>query len=217
MMFNRVATRTFLLCFFVFFAAIGFSENQTRTFSKYYARITLPSENWRWNDISGIPNIIATAESEDGITLLFGAILIKKENAINDEFIAGIEKGQLQHSEVSKISGNKLTYCGVPCYQLETLIDTTQTRTINRFFNGHGYSYFVAIMYPQDYTNQSSTLESIFDCFAFTEQPVVKISSGNSAYEKGYRIGQLTANVMICVIVGAVIFALFKKFSRKKS
>lgn len=217
MMFNRVAARIFFLGFFVLFAAIGFSENQTRTFSKYYARISLPNESWSWNDVSGTPNIIATAESEDGITLLFGAILIKKENAINDDFIAGIEKVQLQRPEISKISDNKLTYCGVPCYQLETFINTTQTRVINRFFNGHGYSYFVAIMYPQDYTDQSSTLESIFDCFTFTEQPVIKVSSGNSAYEKGYRIGQLTANVMIWVIVGAVIFALFRKFSRKKS
>lgn len=199
---------------FIFVSAV-YSEDQTKSFPKYYCRLTLPDETWSWDDSDKTPNVLAVARSENGLILLFGAYPLKSDQTISDKFIAGIEQGQLQRPGVSKTGSRKLTYCGVPSYQLETFISEINTHSIKRFFNGHGYSYFLGIMYSGDYTGQTSTLEQMFDCFTFTSPPVVKIRPETTDYEIGRWIGNITGNVIILVVLGYAVFVIVRKLRRK--
>lgn len=190
-------------------------KDEIKEFPEYKCRLTLPNETWSWDDIDNVPNVIAIARSEDGLILIFGVYPQKDDYAICDQFISGFEKGQLKQPGVSKTAGQKLTYCGVPCYQLDTFLSETNMHGMNRIFNAYGNSYFLGLMYPEGIKDTKLILEGIFECFTFTSKPSVILRPENTAYEQGRRIGHITARVMIWTMIIYAIYAIARKVFRK--
>jgi hypothetical protein len=218
MKFHVFGFTIFTLIFSAVLADKAYCENQVKDFPEYHCRLTLPSSAWKWDNTFEVPNMLmlANASTEDGIILLLGVSKIKYEYAICDSFIAGVEKGQLSQPGVSKTGSRKLTYCNVPCYQLESFSSEINTHTINRCFNGHGYSFGLVILYPKEYTGEVSALEQIFDSFVFTSPPVVKLRPENKAYEDGQWIGNIAGHIIFYTILGYIAFAIIKKVFGKK-
>jgi hypothetical protein len=212
--------RDYLSAVILIILASGFmstihAKDAMKEFPEYKCRLTLPNETWSWDDNEKKPNLIAIARSEDGLILIFGVYPQKDGYAICDKFISGFENGQLDNPGVSKTAGQKLTYCGVPCYQLDTYLSEEKMHSMNRVFNAHGYSYLLALMYPEGYKDTKLILEQKFECFTFTSKPSVKLRPENTAYEQGRRIGQITYRVMIWTIIIYAIYAIARRLFRK--
>ena len=194
----------------------AFCDNQIKEFPEYHCRLTLPVETWNWDENLEIPNLFAIAKSPEGHLLLFGACAYNGNYPVNDKFIAGIEKGRYEHPGIIIKRGRKLTYCGVPCYEFETFMGETNMNSIARYLNGHGYSFYVELLYSKDHEVEASLVEKVFEGFVFTSFPTYASSAESSAYKEGQYIGRIIGHLVFWSILLYAAYAIIKKMLARR-
>ena len=185
---------------------------QIKEFNQYNCRLRLPDEAWQWNDEQDIPQAIAFAQSEDGIIMLLIAMHQGKDALINAEFIKGFEEGAIS-PENRKIDGHKLTFQGVPCYQLETRLTQSELNGYTRVFFGNKICYSFQFLIPHSVEVNAEKLNYLFDAFAFITTPKLEYAD-DMENSQAYRMGQLVGKITFWVLIIGVGIIVYRKLRR---
>jgi len=131
-------------------------------------------------------------------------------DSVSPASISGTAKGALITGEISKRSGQTLTFKGVQCYQLDLALTKVQRTVSSRFFIAHGYVYNMQVVGNTEPVEKSPEYDAIMNGFEFTVVPVPpspQKRANSDAYNAGRRAGQ----IFVYVLVAAVLLALIRK------
>jgi hypothetical protein len=196
-----------LLCFLLFFGA-GFSAEagETKTYPEAQCQYTLPTDDWEWLDAQLAPKadaksiVLVKNQNGMGFNLRYQPLAGEKPTANSFE---SFETGFIQAGKMKKLAGAKITFRGIPAYQIDAEMP-----------GGNGIS--VRIMYANDnlYILQvinalgpltAADSDAIFQGFDFTNLPQ-PMPMADSAFERGQAIGK---GIVSLVIVGGVVLAVY--------
>ena len=197
------------------------SASVPRDLSRYHCDLTLPGGSWTWRDSSQIPPALGLARDTTGNLLLVLAFPQSDDYAICDDLIKGFEDSFLRSAKSCRISGRKLTFQGVPCYELRTCTLDEKHESLVRVFSGHGFIYEIQIICPKGSLDGIPDKETLFASFRFTEQPALRLrpdrTTSKKAYAQGVAIGTFAGYASLVVIACWGVAWVMRNLQKRKS
>jgi hypothetical protein len=132
--------------------------------------ICLPDKNtWEWGDPSLVEKALALGKSKDGMMMVLFAEKHGEPIELDEAFIADYEQTAAQEPNVRRVSGKKITFAGVPAYEL-TLVDSeTNLFCFNRVFIKNQTEYMISMFVPNTRRMNRARLDTLFEVFDWME------------------------------------------------
>ena len=207
----------FKTAIFVLLASGVLAEGNVKTFDEFYCELSLPDDNWAWQDEAQLPHgALAFASSQDGILYMLYAKKAPTGYSINRETMAGFDEGFIVNGITEKTNGKIIAFKGVPCYQLNGRVIRPGKRTCAlRFFVAHGFWYQLQVLGTEQPVEDRADMESIFNAFRFTTARAAPSARAHDLRHIPFSrtMGKLA---FWCLVLAAVVF-LFKKAMRCRS
>jgi hypothetical protein len=192
-------------------------DTDTREFSKYKCRYTLPGPNWEWLEIKE-PSVVFAARDDTGFVLILNAGTIAPNITMTKEFLAGVDKGVTKSNLVKKRSDSRFTFKGVPCYQLEMLLANEGKTAASRVFLANGFSYSLQLIGKDAPVERSPIFPIAMNKFEFTQKPTLHVAPTSDSPQKSdaEAMGEKAGQALFYIFLLGLIVYLTQKDKAKK-
>ncbi|MBT3286631.1 MAG: hypothetical protein HN380_04730 [Victivallales bacterium] len=190
-------------------------EERTREYPEYHCKVTLPEASFQWLDHSAVKGAAMIMGNAAQAKLLLVARKAPAGIAVTDKFCKGIDDGFFEPEAVSKISGEVITFRGVPCYEVRARLGYDSSVAVLRSFAANGHVYQLQLLGAPVADLDKQQVEKLFASFELIGTPVLSSPEESDAvpYAGTSRtMGKIAAYCFIAIGLLAVV----KKFSRKK-
>jgi hypothetical protein len=149
-----------------------------REFTDLDCKIVLPGSEFKWLDASKLPGAKAAFGDASGTMLILivqrappGFVLSEK----------GFDEGVVSSGKISILERRHITFRGVPCYEIHTLLNDKGSIGTIRAFCANGYVYQLAVVGRNLPIAERDRLESIFSAFQFAGRATAGPSTSQSS------------------------------------
>ena len=211
-----MATIVVLALVFSQYAESAEDAERAKEFPDHRCRLLLPAPDFVWLDHSHIPDSIAAFGNGSGMMLILLVLKTPDDFAVGDSFSNGFDEGITQSGDLSKISGEIITFRGVPCYQMHTRINQDGSIATTKAFGANGYLYQLQLIGSKLPINERGNLEKVFASFEFLGAPRLPELKPASRQTKPYKFSRMMGRIAAYCIIGIIILVVVKSVIRKR-
>lgn len=197
-------------------AGIANDVGNARVFADRQCKLTLPGAGFRWLDHSKIPQAVAALGNDSGTMLLMTINKAPDGFVLKESFVRGFDKSFNQPGVASKISGEIVTFRGVPCYQLHARLGQDGSIATIRAFGANGYLYQLQLVGSRLPVERRGELDGVFSAFEFTGTPSLPTSAPQTSEQQAYNFSENMGKIAGGCIIGVIILAGAGKLLGKK-
>jgi hypothetical protein len=166
-----MATRILVLA--VSLLAAQHVRAETREFPRHQCTLTLPSDAWDWEPTRAmVAQAVAAMSLGEELLLTLRVQLVKRGTNLDEAFIRESEAVLLSDGSVRKLSERRLTFKGLPCYELTVVAEELGAATTTRVLIEHDTAYALSLTCPIEQAGEHPKADEAFGAFAFAEFPL---------------------------------------------
>jgi hypothetical protein len=194
--------------------ALAEDDPNTRTDRRLKCRYTLPDERWSWLDTSelNLKELVFSARRDDGTTVAVTAIPNEGSGTdFSDKLVKGFESGYLKSYRGRRRSGQRVTFRGLPAYQLNATLQNEVSASV-RLFIANDLAYCVQVLGPEPRIEEQPDFEAIMNGFEFTSPPQRTVAR-NDPFSVGMALGKIVFDV---AVVAGIVWLIVRLFVRRR-
>jgi hypothetical protein len=145
------------------------ASDNVKTFEGYQCRYTLPGDDWLWLKLRPGMTAICAARNRDGLVLALTVLPAPAGHVVDAKFTTDMDEWAAGR-KLTKRDGRITTFRGLPCYQLEAMLNgrTTAFRAVV----ANGFHYQLELAGDADPVESRPDFDTIMNGFEFTSPPV---------------------------------------------
>jgi len=193
------------------FAAPAWASGSRRAWPAWRCSYTMPQTGWRWIEERFGPDHVFSITDEQGRMFTLTVKRMPAGAHFHNRFLKEFEEDQLRDWKAFRVVSRKLTFRGVPAYEITLWLTEDDRPCVARVFAHDGFFYQVILVAADGEMASVSDIDQIAEGFSLLSPPAREQPDIASAYDSARRREWLLLGVWALGVLGVVVAAVFKR------